>query len=199
MGVLQTDASQGSSGTASGAGSETVSGPFSLVRGGPIYRLWRRVGLVRHDGPDALRIGLALVVISWVPVMLIALLERAFTGRWPLLVLELSVQARLLIAVPLLAVAEEWADALTRGAMQYLSDAKIMTHEPELQRISASAARMRDSWIGELVLLLAAFATTYGAVWGFGPWRDAAQPPVASTWSATGNHLQCLILQRDRS
>ena len=78
---------------------------FSLVDGGPLCRLIRRLGWVRPDGRcDYLRACLALMALTWGPLFILSLAERFLTGHVPSI--DWGVHARLLVTIPLLFRAE---------------------------------------------------------------------------------------------
>ena len=81
---------------------------FSLVLGGPIYQLLRRA----HLSDDALtmvhRRIFAGILITWFPLLLLAMLEgRALGGEIKIpFLLDAETHARFLVAMPLLILAE---------------------------------------------------------------------------------------------
>ena len=84
---------------------------FSLL-GGPLHRLGARLGLVR-GGTNTVALGLALGWVPWLFLVLLALAEGGATKIFTLPVV--GVHARLLLAVPLLFVAETALDAEVPG------------------------------------------------------------------------------------
>src|SRR5690348_14257357 len=80
---------------------------FSLVLGGPVYQLFRRA----HLSGDALELlyrrVVVLVLVTWVPLLVLALVPAANGGTvvGPFLH-DLEVQTRFLVALPLLIIAE---------------------------------------------------------------------------------------------
>jgi hypothetical protein len=81
---------------------------FSLVAGGPLFRLWRRTRLSGGDLELPQRRVLALVVLIWVPLLVLSMIDgRAWGNGLTLPFLQdIETHLRLLIAVPLLVVAE---------------------------------------------------------------------------------------------
>jgi hypothetical protein len=81
---------------------------FSLVLGGPLFQLLRRAHLA-GDGLELLRRRIvAGVVITWAPLLVLSAWEGMAWGgavRMPFLY-DAEVQARFLIALPLLVLAE---------------------------------------------------------------------------------------------
>ena len=68
-------------------------GGFSLVSGGPLFRLWRRTGLTDDDMNMVGRRVLVAVLLTWVPLLLLSMYEgRVSTVRQfsPLPVTQIS-------------------------------------------------------------------------------------------------------------
>ena len=81
---------------------------FSLSLGGPLYQLWRRTRLAG----DALELlhyrDLVIVLLAWGPLLLLSVAEGHAWGagtKLPFLY-DVEMHARLLLALPLLVVAE---------------------------------------------------------------------------------------------
>ncbi len=87
---------------------------FSLL-GGPLHRLGARLGLVR-GGTNTVALGLALGWVPWLILVLLAFAEGGATKIFTLPVV--AVHARLLLAVPLLFVAETALDAKFRNSLR---------------------------------------------------------------------------------
>ena len=87
---------------------------FSLVEGGPLYRLGRALGLT-GGASGLMRIGLALAFFTWLPLAALTLIPHDMPPG-PLLpfILSFGTHARLLAAIPLLFVAEAVFDARIR-------------------------------------------------------------------------------------
>ena len=79
---------------------------FSLAIGGPLYDLYRRARLL--DPPIELleRRVAAVVAVAWLPLLLLSLIDgKAVAGVRVPFVMDFSVHARLLIALPLMVAA----------------------------------------------------------------------------------------------
>jgi hypothetical protein len=81
---------------------------FSLVSGGPLYQLWRRARLAGEGMQGVQRRVLVLVLLTWAPLLLLSLAEGRAWGGGVLLpfLMDVETHVRLLIAVPLLILAE---------------------------------------------------------------------------------------------
>jgi hypothetical protein len=155
---------------------------FSLVLGGPLYQLFRRSRL----SDDALtlvhRRVLVAVMITWLPLLLLSIVEgRAWWGATDVpFLLNFEVHARLLLALPLLIVAELVVHVrMRRSLMQFL--ARNLVREPDLPRFNAliaSAMRLRNSVAAEVVLIV--------VVYGLGIVVSEYITVDADTWAAGG-------------
>lgn len=152
---------------------------FSLVLGGPLYQLLRRARL----SDDALALVhrriLAALLITWVPLLLLSILDgRAWGGVTVPFLLNAEVQTRFLIALPLLVLAELGVHLRTRQLVaQFLKrDLLREQDQPRLTSAIDSALRLRNSLAIELVLIV----VIYGA--GI-PIREYLAVD-ASTWAA---------------
>ena len=100
----------------------TGSPEFSLVLGGPLYQLWRRTRL----SGDALQLTrrriIVLTVLAWVPLLVLSALQGYAWGGVELPFLyDVELHARLLLAMPLLILAELAVHRRLRGRWSSLS------------------------------------------------------------------------------
>ena len=97
-------------GVPSGAHDNTLKevGDFSLICGGPLYQLWRHTGLAGDALQWTHRRVLVAVLITWLPLLLLSMLDgRAWGNSVGLTFLkDVETHVRLLIALPLLILAE---------------------------------------------------------------------------------------------
>ena len=125
---------------------------FSLTRGGPTYRILRRLGIVRGDDRDALRQWLACIAVTCVPLWPLLIWDRAtstsFTS-WELL----AFHARFFVALPMLFAAERLLEYRCRAAMHRFTSGDFADASAGVARIMGVAERLRDSGRAELILL----------------------------------------------
>ncbi len=155
---------------------------FSLVAGGPLYRLARRCGLA--DGPDGLvRLGLALALLTWLPLVALAPLGRDDTAISFLH--SLGTHARLLVAIPLFFVAEAAFDRRSRQLIRTIVASRVVRAD-QLQALRAAlrkAVTWRDTWVVEAAVAVVALSVIVE-----GPRQDL--PSAVSTWRTTADgHL----------
>lgn len=140
---------------------------FSLVLGGPLYQLWRRM----HLAGDALELLCRRVVVmtllAWLPLLVFTIVEGHFWhGSTALPFLrDFEMHVRLLLALPLLIVAEWIVHQQMRPVVRQFIDRGLI---PEAARarfdaIVLSALRLRNSISAELLLI----ALVYGVGWHF--------------------------------
>jgi hypothetical protein len=156
---------------------------FSLVEGGLLFRLLSRAHL-SGEAPSTMRSRVvAIVLLAWLPLLLLSALEgRLLTGRVDVqFLLDVEVHIRLLLAAPLLLLAELAVHRrlppllqqfLVRGLVPPASMARF-------EAAIASAFRLRNSVLAEVLLL--------ALVYGFGilvVWRQYWVLD-ASSWYAT--------------
>ena len=129
---------------------------FSLL-GGPLYWMGCGLQLVR-EGTNTVRLGIAIGLLAWGVLMLLALVE-GFGPRISSLAV-IGVHVRFLVAIPLFFLCETWVAPQMAEFTRYLVRSGLVPESslPVLASDIRRAGRMRDSWLAELLILLAAFA-----------------------------------------
>jgi hypothetical protein len=157
---------------------------FSLVLGGPLYQLFRRT---RLDG-DTLELLhrriVILALLAWVPLLVLSVAEGNAWGagvKMPFLY-DIDIHARLLLAVPLLILAELVVHQRMRMLVgQFLSRGLI----PDAARANFDAAitaamRLRNSVAAEVFIIAFVYVVGVGFIW-----RTHFAPDVTS-WHGIG-------------
>ena len=134
---------------------------FSIVVGGPVYDFLLRIGLVRRGLPNVRPRILAFVAIAWLPLLVLSIKDGLALGdrvTIPLL-LDFSTYGRLLLALPLLLLAEVVIDPGIRSAVEEFVEEGIVPEKeyPAFEQVLHRVQRWRDSAIPELILLALAF------------------------------------------
>jgi hypothetical protein len=156
---------------------------FSVVLGGPLYQLMRRTH-VTDDTYGLLRIRLVVIVgIAWVPLLVLSLLEGQALGgpaAVPFLK-DVEAQARFLVALPLLVAAELVVHQRMRLVVRQFLDRELIPDAalPRFDAAIASAFRLRNSAIAELILV--AMVYVFGVM---GVWRYYIALSGTATWYA---------------
>ena len=152
---------------------------FSLVLGGPLYQLWRRLHAVGPALEFLARLVIGIPLVAWLPLLVLTAYEGVAIGhavRVPFLY-DLGAHARFLIAIPLFLVAEVVVHRRMRPVVRHFVDSGIVTPEvlPGFQTAIARALRLRNSLAVELTLVVLVF--------GFGwiLWKEGISLGT-STW-----------------
>lgn len=143
---------------------------LSLTQGGPLYRLESCLHLLapRKVG---LRLGAAVILVTWLPLLLLSLPQLASTGMWDPLLRRSEVHVRLLISLMLFLSGEIVLEQRVRSVTRYLAHegfvapAKIPIWHATLARLQ----ELRDAWAPELGLLLGVYGLAFVAHRGFLP------------------------------
>ncbi|MGJ0509724.1 MAG: hypothetical protein ACR652_21895 [Methylocystis sp.] len=159
---------------------------FSLL-GGPLHRLGARCALVRGD-KNTVPLGLALGWLLWLVLVLLALAQGA---KIIFALSVVAVHARLLLALPLLFVAETALDAKSREFVLLLVRSGVAGERalPELEMAAGRLLRWKNSWLPDATSLIAAAALSL--LWvrmrmiGANPHESSqslAAMPLAAAW-----------------
>jgi hypothetical protein len=171
----------------SGDGSRSFSGPadFSLVVGGPLFQLLRRV----HLADDGLRLVqqriIVLSLFAWLPLLALSALGGELVGgsaTVPFLV-DVDVHVRFLVAMPLLIAAELVVHRRMRAVARVFVDRNLIPESarPRFAAIVASAFRLRNSVLAEVLLIALVYGVGIVVIWRHYTALDAA------TWYATSS------------
>jgi len=150
---------------------------LSLVRGGPLYQLFLHCRLSREPLDVPHRRALAIVLITWAPMALIAVISGHFIGGHGVPFLQhLGMHARFLVALPLLIVAEVFVHERIKLVIAQFAQRGLIAPEdqPRFDRALASALKVRNSVVLEVLTLVVAFA---GGYW---VWASQTSMHVAS-------------------
>jgi len=176
---------------------------FSLILGGPLYQLFRQT----HLAGDALQLVhrriIVMALVAWVPLLLLSVAEGHAWGDsvdLPFLY-DVSLHVRLLIALPLLIVAELVVHQRMRLVVRQFLERGLI---PDAARAKfdaaiASAMRLRNSIPAEVLLIAFVYVVGVGFFWRtqiaievtswYGAPRDGELHPSLAGW-----WLGCLSL-----
>ena len=131
---------------------------FSLF-GGPLHRLGERLRLA-HGGRNAFALGLALGLLSWSILFALALIEGIGYKFFSLSVIAAHV--RLLVVIPLFFLCESLLDSRLREFVGLIVRSGVVPENalPALRSEIARTGRWRDSWLPEIMCLLATVLLT---------------------------------------
>jgi hypothetical protein len=156
---------------------------FSLVLGGPLFQLLVRA----HLSDDALlhvrqRI-IVIALLAWLPLLLLSALEGRFLGGSAAVsfLQDIEVHIRFLVALPLLIGAELVVHRRMRPIVQTFLERRLVAGNlmPRFDAAIASAFRLRDSVLAEVLMIAFVYGVGVMIVWRHYVALDAA------TWYAT--------------
>ena len=150
--------------------------------GGPVYRLMQRLGLVKRDDPCIGRRIVCFLLITWVPLLLLSLLEGRALGPTPResFLLDFATYARFFIAIPLLFLAEVIVGPRLRHAGLHFLRANLIRPEdiPAVDTAVMRVRRLREALLPELVIFaFALFSVRYFNI------EALSGVKAAATWS----------------
>jgi hypothetical protein len=170
---------------------------FSLVLGGPLYQLFRHT-FMSGDGLELLRRRvLVLTGVTWLPLLAISAAEgNAWPGRVRLpFLFDVDLHARLLVALPLLVLAELVVHMRMRPVIRQFLERELVP-APAREKFDAavaSARRLRNSVPAELLLIAIVYGVGVLVLWrrvialDVGSWYGVAEggrlsPSLAGWW-----------------
>jgi hypothetical protein len=159
---------------------------LSLTEGGPGRAVLQRLQASRkRTGSGAARAALVLAAVCWVPLLVLSVVEGlTWKGvRIPFL-RDFAAHVRFLLSVPLLVIADLPIGQRAREAGAHFVVAGLVreSDQPKFGALIADTERLRDSRIAELIVLAAAYATSFGMIAGSSLQRgDTWVSPSAGT------------------
>jgi hypothetical protein len=176
---------------------------FSLVLGGPLYQLWQRTRLTSDALQLIHRRIVVLTLLAWAPLFLLSAAEGHGWGisvALPFL-RDVETHVRLLLALPLLVVAELVVHRRMRPVVGQFLDRGLIPRaaRPQFDAAIASAMRLRNSVLAEVMLIAVVYGVGVLLVWRTQSALDAPtwyRLPVEGTWRPTvaGWWLACVSL-----
>jgi hypothetical protein len=170
---------------------------FSLILGGPLYQLFCRAHLCGKVLELLRRRMIVLCGISWVPLLLLSMLEGNAWGRAvkvPFL-LDLEIYARFLLALPLLIIAELVIHERMRTVVRQFLERDLIPDNvrQKFDAAIASALQLRNSILAEVMLIAVVYVVDVLVIWrghmvlDVGTWscsfvHGEPQPTLAGWW-----------------
>jgi hypothetical protein len=133
---------------------------FSLVMGGPIFQFFRKARLSGDHLELLHRRLLTITLIAWLPLLILDRLGTPAAGIGRLSFLhDVEVQARFLVALPVLILAELIVHSRLRLVVQRFVKRGIIRGEdlPRFEAAIESAVKLRNSIPVELVLIISIY------------------------------------------
>jgi hypothetical protein len=170
---------------------------FSLVLGGPLFQLLRRA----HLTDDALMMArqriIVITLLAWLPLLVLSALEGQMLGgnaAVPFL-RDVEVHIRFLVALPLLIIAEQVVHRRMRPLWEQFLGRNLIPGDamPQFDAAVASAYRLRNSVLAEVLLLALVYGvgilivwrqymTLDTATWYASPSAEGAKLSLAGMW-----------------
>jgi hypothetical protein len=144
-----------------------VTRPFLLMEGGPLFRIERRVGLIRANTPFTIRRAILAACLTWLVLLILSALQGGALGKAvsiPFLH-DFSTYSRFLVGVPLLLMAEIVLGPRIAEATKFFLIAGIVKRE-DFQAFDdavESGLRLRDSVVVELMIALLSYLVSFYA------------------------------------
>ncbi len=133
---------------------------FSLVMGGPTFQLFRKAHLTGDHLELLRRRVITITLIAWLPMLLLDLVTSRSGNPGQLTFLQdVEVQARFLVALPVLIMAELIVHSRLRLVVRRFVERRIVRGDdvPRFDAAIDSAVRLRNSIPVELALLIAVY------------------------------------------
>ena len=163
---------------------------FSITRGGPLHWLLVLMGHAGDGRKLVIRRALAVIIITWLPLLLLSLWQGLAWGHQLDIPFfrDLAVNVRLLIAVPILVMAESRIDRRWRALVLEFLRSGLVDGEtlPSFEAILQRTARWRDSVLPEILMVVAALApalflkNTEMLMTGTSNWHDLPSGAVSA-------------------
>jgi hypothetical protein len=171
---------------------------FSLVLGGPLYQICRRTHLAGNSLQFLPRRIFVLTLVAWGPLLALSVAEgHAWAGSVLPFFYDVEMHVRLLLAMPLLVVAESIAHRRLRSLVQQFTERGLIPDSAKATFGAAidSARRLRNSIWPEVALLAFVYLIGMGLLWrkhialDVTSWHGALvdgiwQPTMAGWWLA---------------
>lgn len=157
-------------------------GPFSLFAGGPFFQLMRRFGLSGEGLELVFRRTICLTLLAWLPPFVLSAAQgQAWGGSIPIpFLLDAETQARFLVALPLLVIAEFVVHQRMSVAIGQFVARRLIPEDAKgrFGAAQASALRLRNSLWAEAILIALVFLV--------GPYLNSVnfEPVQGNTWRA---------------
>jgi len=176
---------------AKSGGHSSLAENFSLVRGGPGYWLQVQLGMADEERYGIAVRAVVLVVVCWFPLLILSLTQGLAYGHGlqiPFLE-DFAVNARFLISLPILVLAEIGIDRRLRALVNHFVDSGLIKGADLLSfdAILKNVTWLRDRILPELTMLAIVFLQSFSAR------HSEVLMTGESNWhfvrTATGEHL----------
>lgn len=155
---------------------------FRVDEGGMLYEILRRARLTDDALGHLVRRVIVITLVAWLPLLALSAVDGHLLGGGVVVpfLLDIETHVRLLVALPLLIVAEVETFRRAPPIFRQFRQRRLVPDDalPRFQAILASTLRLRNSVLAEILILAAVFAI------GIYVWRHFVGLDAA-TWYAT--------------
>lgn len=144
---------------------EATDTKFSLVIGGPFYRMLARLGLLGADLLPPLRTAIIISTLAWLPLVLLSMLAGTAWNQDPNqlpFLLDYAAHARYLIAILVLLLMESFADRHVGYIVWQFINHRLLEQEDRAEFFDALRTadhRSSSDW-AELIILIVAYGVS---------------------------------------
>lgn len=138
---------------------------FSLSAGGPFNEALVKMKLNNSQG----KLALVALCITWLPLVIITAIEGTlYSGTQMPFLKDIAMQARVLIALPMLVFIKAVIDTKVMEVVKYIAEALMSPEERQLIISTAfrRAKKLTSSGLTEIILLIIVITATIGFVKG---------------------------------
>src|SRR5271170_7850467 len=139
----------------------SVAEDFSITKGGPLHWFLVRLGHAGDERRLVFRRALGTILITWLPLLVLSLMQGLAWERQikiPFL-RDLAVNVRLLVAIPILILAESRIDRRWRTLVLEFLRSELVNEKtlPSFEAVLERTIRWRDRVLPEALLVVAAW------------------------------------------
>lgn len=142
----------------------SVSTPFSLFEGDLVSRLFAHLGMGSYRAADLVKRSLLLIGVTWVPLAVLAILDKVHWIQPPgqNFFLDFAAYGQFILGLPLFLVAERVIDKQSREAARSFVTTGVIRPEdaPLILRLNRQVVRYRIAMWPELFCVVVAYTLT---------------------------------------
>jgi hypothetical protein len=150
---------------------------LSVIEGGPLDQLQRRLGLMKLEAPLIVRRALVFSLVAWLPLFILSALQGTLLTNVKIPFLyDPSAHIRFLLSVPLLIVAEVVIGPRIVAATGHFITSGLISEDRyrDFDAAIVDALRLRDSTVAEVIILAITYFGAFVSIRYFSA--------IVSTW-----------------
>jgi hypothetical protein len=150
---------------------------LSVIEGGPLDQLQRRLGLMKLEAPLIVRRALVFSLVAWLPLFILSALQGTLLTNVKIPFLyDPSAHIRFLLSVPLLIVAEVVIGPRIVAATSHFITSGLISEDRyrDFDAAIVDALRLRDSTVAEVIILAITYFGAFVSIRYFSA--------IVSTW-----------------